>query len=221
MKKIGMLIGLLLSMCLLFKTAIWLDLKDIESVKHFILSFGAIAPIIYILMFTLVPLTLFPDAILAIASGAIFGLFWGTVYTMIGAICGAALSFGIARYFGRDFVLKLIKHQGEWFEDGVERQGFLIVCIMRLVPLIPFDIISYGAGLSKIKFSDFLLGTCVGIIPGVLIYVNLGNKALDVTSPSFYIAIGLLVCLFVLSYYLKKHLSFSKIQAHLLQDEEA
>ena len=51
---------------------------------------------------------------------------------MIGALCGAALSFGIARYFGRDFVMKLIKHQGQWFEEGVERQGFLIICIMAL-----------------------------------------------------------------------------------------
>lgn len=220
MKKLGALLVLVLSMLLLFKTAVWLNLNDIESVKHFILSFGPLAPIVYIIMFTLVPLTLFPDAILAIASGTIFGLFWGTVYTMIGAACGATLSFYIARFLGRDFVMHLIKHKAEWFEAGVERRGFLIVLIMRLVPLIPFDVISYGAGLSKIKFTDFLMGTLLGIIPGVLVYVNLGDKALDVTSPAFYVSIGLLIGLFVLSYYLKKHLSFSKIQHHLLQDDK-
>lgn len=205
---------------ILFTTANRLNLTDLASVKSFILSFGSLAPIVYILMFTFVPLTLFPDAILAIASGTIFGLFWGTVYTMIGAACGATLSFFIARFLGRDVVMKLLKHNAQWFDEGVERQGFLIILVMRLVPLIPFDVISYGAGLSKIKFWDFLVGTLIGIIPGVVIYVNLGDKALDVHSPAFYGSLALLIGLFVMSYYFKKKFSFKKIQSQLLQSEE-
>ncbi len=198
----------------------FLPFTDLESIKTFLLSFGPLAPIIYIILFTLVPLTLFPDALLAISSGAVFGIFWGTVYTMIGASCGATLSFFIARFLGRDFVTKLIKHKAEQFEDGIERQGFFVILIMRLIPLIPFDIISYGAGLSKIKFLDFLLGTLVGIIPGVIIYVNLGDQALNVHSPAFYLSIALLIGLFALSYYLKKKFSFDKIQKHLLASKE-
>lgn len=197
-----------------------LHLTDLASVRTFILSFGVLAPIIYMVMFTLVPLTLFPDAILAISAGTIFGVFWGSVYTMIGALLGAALSFAIARYLGRDWVLKLIHHKGQWFETGVEKQGFLIILILRLVPLIPFDIISYGAGLSKIKFKDFLAGSLIGIIPGVVIYVNLGDKALDVNSPAFVISVALLIGLFSLSYLLKKKYTFEEIQNRLTKEED-
>lgn len=197
-----------------------LHLTDLESVRTFILSFGILAPVIYIIMFTLVPLTLFPDAILAISAGTIFGVFWGSVYTMIGALCGAALSFSIARYLGRDWVMKLIHHKAQWFEEGVEKQGFLIILVLRLVPLIPFDIISYGAGLSKIKFKDFIVASLIGIIPGVVIYVNLGDKALDVHSPSFIISIALLIGLFSISYLFKKKYTFEEIQNKLKKDEE-
>lgn len=208
------LIGGLLGLCH------QLHLTDLASVRAFILSFGILAPLIYIIMFTLVPLTLFPDAILAISAGTLFGVFWGSVYTMIGAVCGASLSFFIARYLGRDWVLKLVRHKGQWFEEGVERQGFLIILVLRLVPLIPFDIISYGAGLSKIKFKDFLAGSIIGIIPGVVIYVNLGDKALDVHSPAFMISIALLIGLFSLSYVLKKKYTFEEIQNKLKKEEE-
>lgn len=220
MKKhwlVFILTGLILSLLWISQK---LHLTDLESVKSFILSFGIWAPLIYIIMFTLIPLTLFPDAILAIASGTIFGVFWGTVYTMIGALCGASLSFFIARFLGREWVLKLIRHKAQWFDDGVEKQGFLIILIMRLVPLIPFDIISYGAGLSKIKYSDFMMGSMLGIIPGVVIYVNLGDKALDVHSPAFMISIALLIGLFSLSYLIKKKYSFATLQQKLMNNEE-
>lgn len=220
MKKTWMIILVLCLMALLLGVCHQFNLTNLESVRTFILSFGVLAPFIYIIMFTLIPLTLFPDAILAISAGTIFGVFWGTVYTIIGALCGASLSFFIARYLGREWVLKLIHHKAQWFDDGVEKQGFLIILILRLVPLIPFDIISYGAGLSKIKFKDFLAGSLIGIIPGVVIYVNLGDKALDVHSPAFMISIALLVGLFSLSYLLKKKFTFESIQTQFAKEEE-
>lgn len=78
--------------------------KDVSavSIKEYINSYGAIAPIIYIILFTLVPLTLFPDSILAIAGGMAFGMVEGSVYTIIGAVCGASLSFYIARFLGKN-----------------------------------------------------------------------------------------------------------------------
>ena len=213
---------IVLAMALMgFTASHYVDFADLASVKQFILSFGPLAPIIYIVMFPLVPLALFPDAILAIASGSVFGVVWGSIYTMIGAICGSTLSFYIARLIGRDFVMKLVRHKADWFEDGVEKQGFIIILLLRLVPLIPFDVISYGAGLSKIKYSDFIAATFIGIIPGVVIYANLGDQILNVHSPEFYLSIGLLIGLFVLSYYLKKILAKSKFKSQFIKlDEE-
>ena len=201
---------LLCNVCGLFKNT------TLEGIKTYILSYGALAPAIYIIMFTLIPLTLFPDSILAIAGGTVFGLFWGTVYTIIGAALGGTLSFYISRSFGRDAVERLIKHKAQWFEDGVEKQGFLLILVLRFIPLIPFDIISYGAGLSKIRYRDFIMATVLGIIPGVLVYTNLGDKVIDIYSWKFICSIFALFALCVVSYYAKKRISLQGIQQRVM-----
>lgn len=187
------------------------------SIKEYINSYGVISPIVYIILFTLVPLTLFPDSILAIAGGMAFGMVQGSIYTVIGAVCGASLSFYIARVLGRTVVDKLVRGKGKWFEDGVEKNGFLVVFILRLIPLVPFDVISYGSGLSKIKFKDFILATTVGIIPGILVFINLGDKALNVKSKQFVMSIVLLVLLCLVSFIMKKKISFNKLQKDIIK----
>ncbi|WML33974.1 TVP38/TMEM64 family protein [Clostridium sp. OS1-26] len=217
MIKILVMILIIFFIAICYKCGIFRN-YDSNSIKNYINSFGILAPIIYIIMFTLVPLTFFPDSILAISGGMAFGLFYGTVYTIIGAVFGATLSFYIARFLGRDFVNKLVHGKGKWFEDGVEKRGFFIVLMLRLIPLVPFDVISYGSGLSKIKFKDFLFGTIIGIIPGVLIFTNLGDKCIDTSSSGFIISIALLILLFVFSYIMKKKISFKNLQENIVKE---
>ncbi len=183
-----------------------------SEIKDYVMSFGVYAPLIYIILFTVVPLTLFPDSILAIAGGMIFGLVNGFVFTMIGALCGATLSFYISRYFGRDFLKKLIKKDLKEFDNKLKDNGFMIIFLLRLIPLFPFDIISYSAGLSEIKYKDFFLATLIGTIPGIFVFTNIGDKATDVGSESFYISIALLVLLFATSFVLKKRLSIKDMK---------
>ena len=161
-------------------------------------------------MFTFVPLTLFPNALLAIASGMVFGVFYGMIYTIIGAVLGAALSFYIARFLGKDIVNKLVRGRGKWFQDGVEKEGFLIVFILRLIPLVPFDII---------KFKDFLIATTIGIIPGVFVFINLGDKSQNINSLNFVLASALLGALVLVSYFIKKKITFNKLQNDLTVTE--
>lgn len=176
-----------------------------EYFKNYIQSFGIFAPIVFIILFTLVPLTLFPDSILAIAGGMIFGITKGSVYIIIGAVCGGSLSFFISRLLGKGFVNKLIKKDINKLDNNIKENGFILILLLRLIPLFPFDIISYSAGLSKIRYKDFILATVLGVIPGVLVYANLGDKSTEIGSKGFYISIALLILLFVSSIYLKKH----------------
>ncbi len=67
----------------------------------------------------------------------------------------------------------------------IEEKGFLIVLIMRLIPLIPFDVISYAAGATNIKYKDYMLATLLGIIPGVTILVTMGDGLASPDQPSF------------------------------------
>lgn len=189
-----------------------------QSMKNYICSFGALAPVVYIFMFTVVPLTFFPDAVIAVAGGLIFGVWFGTIYTVIGAACGGTLSFFISRLYGRGIVKKLAKGKIKWFDQGVEKRGFIFILILRFIPLIPFDVISYGAGLSKIKYKDFILATIIGVIPGVWVYTNLGDKSAHLFSIEFFKAVAILILLMLVSYFVKKKFSFKALQNKITQD---
>ena len=186
-----------------------IDSKDIQT---YVNSFGKLAPIIYIIIFALVPLTLFPDSIIAIAGGLIFGLVKGYIYTAIGAILGATLSFYISRKLGRNLVKKHTKEKLDNIEEMINSNGFFIIFMLRLIPLFPFDIISYGAGLTSVKYKDFILATFLGTIPGILVFTNIGAQSVNKGSGSFYISIGALVLLFIISMVLKK--KFIKIPSN-------
>lgn len=182
--------------------------KDIQA---YVSSFGKLAPLVYIIMFALVPLTLFPDSVLAIGGGLIFGLFKGYIYTLIGALIGASLSFYISRKLGRNFVKKLTKEKLDGIESMINSKGFFVVLMLRLIPLFPFDIISYGAGLTSIKYKDFLLATIIGTIPGILVFTNIGAQSVNIGSNGFYMSIMALILLVIASIFLKnKFMSFSK-----------
>ncbi len=170
-----------------------------EKIRDQVLAFGPWGPVIYVILFTFVPLTLFPDAVLAIASGMTFGMYKGFLLTWLGALLGGSLAFWLARVIGQEAREKLQKRMGHKPHEVPHMKGFLSVLVLRLVPLVPFDVVSYGAGLSHVRYRDFLLGTAIGIIPGVCVYVNLGDKLIDCGSTHFYWAVVLLVGLTVVS----------------------
>jgi uncharacterized membrane protein YdjX (TVP38/TMEM64 family) len=184
-----------------------------ENVKAFVDSYGMFSPIIYIILFTFVPLTFFPDSVLAIAGGMCFGMVGGFIYTMIGAMFGGTLSFFLAKTLGHKIFNKFIKKDLLSLENAIKNRGFVLVFVMRLIPLFPFDVISYASGFSGVKFKDFALATILGIIPGIFVFVNIGDKATEMGSSSFYVSIALLVGLIVMSYALKKKISIQEIKS--------
>ncbi len=203
----GLLIVMLIFMYVCHSNGIFRNCTA-ESVKDYVNSFGSLAPLVYIVMFTFVPLTLFPDSVLVISAGMLFGIYAAAVYTMMGAICGATLAFFLSRFLGKDLIEKLLQHKGGQIVEEIGKKGFILILILRLIPLVPFDVISYGAGLSKIKYGDFIFATLLGIIPGVLVFTNLGDKAGNLGSIEFLEALVILGLLLVTSYLMRKKISF-------------
>ncbi|MBI2986522.1 MAG: TVP38/TMEM64 family protein [Deltaproteobacteria bacterium] len=149
------------------------DLKP-QAVRGYLLSFGPSAPLVYMVVYTVRPLIFFPASILSIAGGLVFGPLFGTVYTVIGASLGAFLSFGIARLLGRDFVKPLLKGKLQQCDAFAERNSFSVVLFMRLLPIFPFDMVNYGAGLCGVKPVSYVVATVLGIIPshGAKVYCS-------------------------------------------------
>lgn len=181
-----------------------LSFSQVESIKTFVLSFGIYAPLIFILLFTLAPLIFFPDGILALAGGLIFGFAWGSFYIVLGALCGGTLSFYLVRLYGNKMREKLAHEKLINFQTRVKKHGFVMILLLRLVPLVPFNIISYSAGFSTIRYRDFFFATLLGMFPGVLVYANIGAQSLSFGSREFYISVGLLIVLVVVSMVLKQ-----------------
>lgn len=185
-----------------------------EGIKSYVDSCGMFGPIIYMVMFSVIP----SGAIIAIAGGMAFGMGLGTLYTMLGALIGATTAFYISRLLGRDFVMKLTRGRLRSFDDGVEKHGFKLILVMRLIPIIPFNLISFGAGLTKMNFRSYIMATVIGIVPGVFVFTNLGDKAMDVRSPQFIMAVGILILLLAASYFFKRKVNMDEFQKKMARD---
>ena len=172
---------------------------------------GPWAPAGYIALFTVLPAFFFPVAVLALAGGLLFGLWWGSLYTFIGAILNCTLMFFLARYAGRKQVESLIRKKLDpvWqnrLQDLNSSRGFVLLIVLRLIPAVPYNLINYAFGLSAMKYAAYILASAIGIIPGTFAFINIGNKVLDVTSPDFWLAIGLLLALLAVTAFLGKKL---------------
>ncbi|WP_273122320.1 TVP38/TMEM64 family protein [Bacillus weihaiensis] len=161
-----------------------------DTIQKWILSLGILAPIIYIILYTVRPLILFPASVLSLAGGLAFGPLYGTLLTITGATLGAYLSFLVSRKIGGKWVEKKSGERMERIKRILEKNGLLAILLLRLIPLFPFDLISYAAGLSKIKGWHFILGTLIGIIPGTFAYNFLGAST---TSNSMVTIVGAVI----------------------------
>lgn len=150
-------------------------------VKNYILGYGLLSPVIYILIYGLTAGFFFTGSILSISSGLAFGPVLGSVYTVIGTLISASLSFFLARWIGRIFVEHAGRtgwHQIKKLDEDISNRGFLLILFLRIIPLFPFEGVNLAAGLSKIRFQDYFWGTLFGCIPGSLAYSYLGEDIL-------------------------------------------
>ncbi|MCP4580418.1 MAG: TVP38/TMEM64 family protein [candidate division Zixibacteria bacterium] len=186
---------------------------DIEQftptkIKEFILSFGVIAPLVFIVIYALRAVILvIPVGIMSLAGGLAFGTWFGWVYILIGATIGSCLSFLTARYFGRGFIDSfkwLHKGRIKRFDDKAAKHGFKLILFVRLIPLFQYDAVNFGGGLSKVKFRDFALASLIGMAPGGFINALLGSSLENVISVQFFAALGAFILLMFVPLIYKK-----------------
>jgi len=174
-------------------------------IRETVLSYGHWSVLIYIGIYVINAILIFPpNAPISLSAGLIFGHFWGAVIILVSAVIGTSAAFFIARLVERTFLDQLL--QGKWknFSDKLEKNGFLTILFLRLIPIVPFEVLNYLSGLSRISYKDFILGTFLGMIPGAVATAYLGgtlgdiNSLGDLFSPKILIAAGLLI-LFVVT----------------------
>ncbi|MDG5789649.1 TVP38/TMEM64 family protein [Evansella sp. AB-P1] len=159
--------------CILWINHMFLDLNA-QEIRYWVLSYGWWAPIVFITLFAFRPFVFFPASILAIAGGLSFGAILGPIVTYIGSLSGAIISFLAVRKIGGEKIHKRWKGKGETLQRKIEENGFKYVLVLRIIPVINFDFVSYLSGLSRIEFKKYLGATMIGIIPGTIVFNLIG-----------------------------------------------
>lgn len=158
--------------------ALWLALNrdqfDPAVVENAIRALGPWGPVAHVALFALGTVLFVPGALFGLAGGVLFGPVWGTILNLAGAILGATAAFLVARYVVADWVREKAGARLERLIRGVEAEGWRFVALMRLVPLIPFNLLNYALGLTRIQVASYMLASLVCMVPGTLAYTWLG-----------------------------------------------
>jgi len=144
---------------------------------------GPWAPITFIVIYCIACVLVIPASILTLGGGFLFGILWGSVYVIAGATLGAIAAFLVGRYLARDWVAKKIQGHEKFkaIDDAIAREGWRIVLLARLAPIFPYAVLNYGFALTRVSFRQYFIGTVIGILPAMIVFVYFGSLATDLT----------------------------------------
>ena len=145
---------------------------------------GLWGPAAFIALYMAATLLSLPGAILTLGAGLLFGAVWGSVYVSIASTLGATTAFLIGRYAARDWARKTFGGNPLFkaLDHAVARHGWKIVGLARLCPGVPFHILKYAFGLTRVSLRDFFLASWVAMLPGTVFYATVGSLAADASS---------------------------------------
>jgi len=169
-----------------------------EIIQGYIISLGMFGPLIFLGFALIRPLIFFPITIMYLASGLAFGGFWGGVIGISGALLSALTAHFVANKIGIDFLPMKWRSRICAVRDRVDEKGLRNMILIRFIPMISFDLISYSAGLSGVKLKPYLLGTLIGIAPRIFAYTYVGSNIMSPGDSNFWIALGVLILIFVI-----------------------
>jgi uncharacterized membrane protein YdjX (TVP38/TMEM64 family) len=175
--KWGSIVVALISLVMLSRTLPFDRLVDVLKTKAS--DFGVWGPVIFGGAYVLAAVLAVPGSALTLASGAVFGLFWGTVIVSIASTTAAAIAFLIARYFARERIEERASRFPRFaaVDRSIGQGGAKIIAMLRLSPVMPFSIGNYLFGLTSIRFGPYVAASWLFMLPGTFMYVYLGHVA--------------------------------------------
>jgi len=171
----------------LFLVMKFLPVRDwLTNFNNWVGQMGVAGIVVFIIVYAVATVLLAPGSILTIGAGFAFGLWKGFLAVSAGATLGATLAFLVARFIARDKV-EAIAQRNEKFrriDKAIGEKGAKLIFLLRLSPVIPFNLSNYFYGLTSVKFWPYLFASWIGMIPGTFLYVYIGvaGKAAVITA---------------------------------------
>ena len=152
-------------------------IQTIPKIIQWIESLGIIGMSLFVLVYILACIFLIPGSPLTVGAGAVFGFWTGLILVSVGSTLGAVAAFLISRYLARGFIEKKIdkSHKFSAMDMAIKREGWKIIFLARLSPIIPFFLLNYALGLTKIRLRTYIISSWAGMIPGTVLYTYIGS----------------------------------------------
>ncbi|MFN7943103.1 MAG: TVP38/TMEM64 family protein [Thermoanaerobaculia bacterium] len=173
---------------------------------------GPLAPLLFVAVMALAVVSPLPTIPLDLLAGRLFGPLPGTLYSVVGATLGSLVSFQLARWLGRDFVARFLKGHIHFCQRCSDRLLSKIVFLGRLLPIAPFDLLSYGAGLTRMSASKFAAASFLGMLPLTFAYNTAGDLVLSSRWVGWVGGGLMLVLFFLLPWWIERYDLFSMRQ---------
>lgn len=180
------------------------QIMNLEYYRNILSGTGYTKPFIYIGICIIAPNLMFPFSVVIITGGIVFGFVKGLILSLIGGFFSAIAGYYVARFIGRD-TIQTFFFRGRWAEmdKKLSDNGFLSMLIIRTIG-IPFGIQSYLGGITGISLSNYISGTLIGMLPGMIGLTLLGESFIRIDMKLFLIGILFLLFLYIMAYFLIK-----------------
>lgn len=172
---------------------------DRATIDGWVTDAGAFGPVLFVLVYAALTVGAVPATVLSVAAGVLFGPVLGSVLAVAGATAGATGSFVLARGVLHDAAVRRLGHRLELLDAHLESSGLAWVIAIRLMPLLPTNVLNYAFGITEVHLRDYVLGTALGSAPAIVAIVVLGDSATDPTSARFLLSVLVLVLLAVVT----------------------
>src|SRR5437870_10071971 len=177
---IGRLIMLIAVVIALFLAMKFLPVQQwLGSFNDWVGQMGVAGIFIFIGVYVIATVLLAPGAILTIGAGFAFGLSKRFLAVSAGSTLGAALAFLVARFIAREKVEAIAERNDKFrnVDSAIGKQGAKLIFLLRLSPVIPFNLSNYLYGLTKVRFWPYVLASWIGMMPGTFLYVYIGTAS--------------------------------------------
>lgn len=190
MRRVGLIVLVLLVVALAVAAQL-VDLPDGARLRALVEGAGNAAPVVFVAVCALGTAVFFPKPVLATAAGLLFGVGWGSVLAIAGFTAGAMIAFTIARGLGRGAVEGRLGERLQVLDRVFARRGVEATLVIRLLPVLPFALANYGAGVTSVRGGHFALGTALGLVPSTVLAAVLGDALSDLGSPRSIVALSI------------------------------